>query len=327
MTTDPGHRRAGRWATAVLAAILVAASPAGAQSPDDPPELQQAMREALRLLARSDIDEGIAALQAILEDHPDYGLAWGNLGVALQYQGDLEGAIDAYKHALDTESVADTARYNLACAYALKGEADEAFRWLGELQDRGFRGLDTLRKDPDLASLREDPRFEAVLLRAGAHPRTCEKDPRYAAMDFWVGRWQVVGPDGTKLGQSFSVRTLRNCAIVTNWRAFNEDAGNGMSFTYYDPAEGAWRQDRLSDRGDVFRYEGSVRDGVAVFEGTAAAPDGTQEMSRMTLEPGEDGSVHQRVERSRSKGETWQVVFDGTWMPLGDEGAGGGGDE
>ncbi|MGD8377594.1 MAG: tetratricopeptide repeat protein, partial [Acidobacteriota bacterium] len=325
MTKEPGSRRAGAWVVAALAAILLAVTPAATQSPDDPPELQEALRGALRLLSQSKLDEGVAALRAILKDHPDYGLAWGNLGVVLQYQGDLDGAIDAYEHALASDATADTARYNLACAYALKGDADEAFRWLEELQDRGFRGLDALRTDPDLEPLRGDPRFEAVLLRAGAHPRTCEKDPRYAAMDFWVGRWRVVGADGGNLGQSFSVRTLRNCAIVTNWRAFNEDAGNGMSFTYYDPGAGVWRQDRLSDRGDVFHYEGSGRDGVAVFEGTAAAPDGTRERSRMTLEPGEDGSVHQRVEHSRDEGRTWQVVFDGTWLPLGEEGAGGDG--
>jgi len=53
---------------------------------------------------------------------------------------------------------ADTA-YNRACCLALAGRKDEAFTWLQYAIKAGFRSLDQIAKDPDLASLRGDPRW------------------------------------------------------------------------------------------------------------------------------------------------------------------------
>lgn len=60
--------------------------------------------------------------------------------------------------------------YNLACAWALLGERDTALRWLEkELRENHAPGggLERqkawARKDPDLASLRDDPRFQVLV--------------------------------------------------------------------------------------------------------------------------------------------------------------------
>jgi hypothetical protein len=53
---------------------------------------------------------------------------------------------------------ADTA-YNRACCLALAGRKDEAFAALEYAIKAGFRSLDQIAKDPDLASLRGDPRW------------------------------------------------------------------------------------------------------------------------------------------------------------------------
>jgi hypothetical protein len=52
----------------------------------------------------------------------------------------------------------DTA-YNRACCLALAGRKDDAFTWLQYAIKAGFRSLDQIAKDPDLASLRGDPRW------------------------------------------------------------------------------------------------------------------------------------------------------------------------
>jgi tetratricopeptide (TPR) repeat protein len=52
-----------------------------------------------------------------------------------------------------------TAHYNLACSLALTGDADGAFAALDQAIDLGYEDGALLADDPDLAPLRNDPRF------------------------------------------------------------------------------------------------------------------------------------------------------------------------
>jgi len=53
-------------------------------------------------------------------------------------------------------------RYNLACSCALLGHDDEALQRLGEACDLGFDDLNLIRRDPDLDTIRGDPRFGEI---------------------------------------------------------------------------------------------------------------------------------------------------------------------
>ncbi|MCP4574520.1 MAG: hypothetical protein GY838_19385 [bacterium] len=53
--------------------------------------------------------------------------------------------------------------YNLACAEAGAGSSDAATAAVRSALAAGFEDLDGLRADPDLASLRDDPAFDAIL--------------------------------------------------------------------------------------------------------------------------------------------------------------------
>lgn len=53
--------------------------------------------------------------------------------------------------------------YNIACAHALVGDREEALDWLGRAVLAGFDQATHARTDPDLASIRDDPRFEGIL--------------------------------------------------------------------------------------------------------------------------------------------------------------------
>ena len=55
--------------------------------------------------------------------------------------------------------------YNLSCTYAVLGMIDPAFSALGRSLELGYRYLHRLRKDPDLKTLRRDPRFIRLLRR------------------------------------------------------------------------------------------------------------------------------------------------------------------
>lgn len=56
-----------------------------------------------------------------------------------------------------------TVPYHLACCYALTGKRDDSFKYLGIAFERGWRDLDHLVADDDLASLREDARWKDAL--------------------------------------------------------------------------------------------------------------------------------------------------------------------
>ena len=55
--------------------------------------------------------------------------------------------------------------YNLACSYAMLGMPDPAFSSLQRAFELGYRCQERLRRDPDLKSLRDDPRFLRLIRR------------------------------------------------------------------------------------------------------------------------------------------------------------------
>jgi hypothetical protein len=55
--------------------------------------------------------------------------------------------------------------YNLACSYAVLGMVDPAFSALQRALELGYRHIGHVRRDPDLKSLRHDPRFARLLKR------------------------------------------------------------------------------------------------------------------------------------------------------------------
>ena len=56
-------------------------------------------------------------------------------------------------------------RYNVACLYAVAGRTERALECLEEALAMGFGNRAWLERDPDLDSVREEPRFHAVLER------------------------------------------------------------------------------------------------------------------------------------------------------------------
>ncbi len=55
--------------------------------------------------------------------------------------------------------------YNLACSFALVGEKEEALIVLKHAIKLGYQDLDYMRKDSDLRSLHNDPRFKSLISR------------------------------------------------------------------------------------------------------------------------------------------------------------------
>ncbi|HZJ71524.1 MAG TPA: tetratricopeptide repeat protein, partial [Planctomycetota bacterium] len=109
--------------------------------------------------------EAAEAFRAIVEKDPKNGEAWFDLGYSLHITGQLDQAIAAHTKAAEFPTYRAAALYNLGCAHALAGHADAAFEALNAAIDSGFNMLQTMQDDPDLKSLRTDPRYASLVAR------------------------------------------------------------------------------------------------------------------------------------------------------------------
>jgi hypothetical protein len=71
--------------------------------------------------------------------------------------------------------------YNLACAHCLLGDHDASAAALLRAFRAGFRDIDHLRSDPDLAALRDHPTYKTILEEADKAAKTASK----SAVDRW----------------------------------------------------------------------------------------------------------------------------------------------
>jgi len=66
-----------------------------------------------------------------------------------------------------TKDFAETAAYQIAEVHAYRGDKDKAFEWLERARRQRDPGLASLRKDPLLTNLHDDPRWNAFLHKMG----------------------------------------------------------------------------------------------------------------------------------------------------------------
>lgn len=105
-----------------------------------------------------------SAFEQCTKVDPDNGDAWFHLGYTLHAGGDLDRALVAHQKAAAFPRFRSMALYNVACAYALKGNKERAFSFLEQARRSGFyQDREWTLKDPDLESLHGDNRFHAFL--------------------------------------------------------------------------------------------------------------------------------------------------------------------
>jgi hypothetical protein len=95
---------------------------------------------------------------------PDY---WNRLGDAHYRAGDYKAAVAACEKAIELGAplmgVVNPAAYNVVCCHALAGDKERAIKALQRVLEMGFPDLGRPARDPNLRSLRDDPRFKKML--------------------------------------------------------------------------------------------------------------------------------------------------------------------
>ena len=120
--------------------------------------------------------------------------------VVLARAGQLAAGLQLCQEAEKIAPFSSVAQYNLACLYAKNNESEEALKRLKIAIQLGFRDVNLVTSDPDLASLRELPEFEE-LLKEAKQPFAAPKAKLNPFADgiAWVGPENTVWDEPTNL--------------------------------------------------------------------------------------------------------------------------------
>lgn len=107
--------------------------------------------------------ETINDFEQLRRESSEDGQEWYKVGSRLVRMRDFDRAVIALTEAVDHLRYRNgSAMYNLACAYALKGERQLALDWLERSVNMGYDDSDKIQNDSDIASLRDEPRFKKI---------------------------------------------------------------------------------------------------------------------------------------------------------------------
>jgi hypothetical protein len=140
-------------------------------------------------------------------------------------------------------------------------------------------------------------------------PSPCEA-AEYRAFDFWLGEWNVYGPEGRLAGTNNVTREYGGCVVHEHYKTGHEYSGESLNT--YDASRKVWHQSWVDSSGLLLVLEGGLRDGKMVLEGQTVGAEGKATKQRITWTPNPDGSVRQLWESTDASGK-WVVAFDGKY--------------
>ena len=156
---------------------------------------------------------------------------------------------------------------------------------------------------------------QAAAAQAPAPPPPCN-GAEYAALDFWVGDWDVY-PNGRDnlVAHSKIEKLYGGCAIRENWMPLRGNTGGSLSG--FDPATRRWHQTWIGSAPGIVKFEGGPVGDALVLTGwwAASGPNGEDGLTRMTYSRFEGNAVRQFGEFSADHGVTWQPSFDFVYRP------------
>jgi TolB-like protein/Flp pilus assembly protein TadD len=117
-------------------------------------------------------------LEQHLELYPDDARAWYTGATDLSRLGEREKALRWVDRAVSLDPGDGAVLYGIACVYGLLGEDERALDALERGIQAGFGRREWAEKDPDLASLRQSPRFQKLLDTLPSHRDSVQAIPR-----------------------------------------------------------------------------------------------------------------------------------------------------
>jgi hypothetical protein len=270
------------------------------------------MDQANQLYSAKNWNAAAPAFEAITHAEPSNALAWLRLGVSRHKLGQYAPAIEAYKHIESDPQVGSSALYREAASLAKLNRNHEAIASLDKAVDAGLAQPSTFQQDVDLASLREEPGFKAVIEKADTIARPCVHRPEYRQFDFWIGEWDVVTTQGHNPAGSSSIQPIIDqCVLLENWTGGG--GGSGKSFNHYDTSRKIWMQDWVDSQSNSIHFEGKLEDGMMSYFADSRKPDGTPIQRHLQFFKLDADHVRQFSQQSSDGGKSWATEYDFTY--------------
>ncbi|MFN2635329.1 MAG: M56 family metallopeptidase [Thermoanaerobaculia bacterium] len=167
------------------------------------------------------------------------GSRWYSQAMDAHRDERYDDAIAGFAKAIELGYKEGASSYNIACGYALKGNAEKAFEWLRRAERADFQIAGYLDSDDDLDRLRSDPRFAA--LKQEARQARLKKN-RDEGQDV-RSRYESLASRSTASGDAwFSVgRELLHVGenpLAARAFARSAELGNRVGTSYYNEACG-----------------------------------------------------------------------------------------
>ena len=129
---------------------------------DDQKAAWDLFRKAYERQMKGEFDEAIKLYTGSIELYPT-AEAYTFRGWTYSFMGMLDEAIEDCHHAITVDPDFGNP-YNDIGAYLIeKGQLDDAIEWLERAVRNGDERPNWFRKDPRLASIRQDPRFQVII--------------------------------------------------------------------------------------------------------------------------------------------------------------------
>ena len=115
--------------------------------------------------ARKANEDALRVMERHVELYPEDARALYLGATALLLHGDRDRCLEWLGRALAIDPEETTILYNVACTYSLLGEEDQALGLIEKAIRNGYGHKEWLENDPDFTSLRDHPRFQALIQR------------------------------------------------------------------------------------------------------------------------------------------------------------------
>lgn len=121
---------------------------------------------ALTLYYLGETGSATTVLREVVDRNPNMHGVRPFLAMCLSAQGQHDAARAEITDAVKRNAAVDAdIAYSLGSVYALEDDPDQAFEWLERSVSLGNENRPCFAHDPNLASLRDDPRFKALIVR------------------------------------------------------------------------------------------------------------------------------------------------------------------
>lgn len=259
--------------------------------------------------------DAISEYHEILDEYPEDRLSWLRIAQAERELGRYDAALATLERALANSAPEAMVHVERARNLLGLGRVEDAVYELEAADHLELRARVLLEEAADFDPLRGDPRFERIYRNVRARVFPCEGIEAAAAFDFWLGRWEVRGADGTLLGHNTVTRDQGGCVVREEWDG--NPGSSGMSMSFYLPSRGQWRQVWIGSGGTHIDMTGGLVDGEMQMEGTIEYVEPERVVAfRATWSLGAGGRVRQRMEEFDLVSQNWRLWFDGFYRRI-----------